>query len=76
MYCLLGVSAVHACVISDGGAEVLTRHGIAFTCDCQVAGIRNRDNTGPCPMEHATQGITDPGEALIAIRKKLAQLQH
>ncbi len=76
LYCLLGVSAVHACVISDGGAAVLKEHGIAFTCDQQVPGIRNRDNTGPCPMEHATQDITDPSRALTAIRETLAALQR
>lgn len=76
LYCLLGVVTVHAGVLSNGGAEVLTAHAIAFTYDCRVPGIRNRDNTGPCPMEQATQGITDPAEALIAIQKKLAALQH
>ncbi len=76
LYCLLGVRAVHGAVLSDGAAEVLLAHGISFSWDTRVSGIRNRDNTGPCPMEYATQGITDPQEALAAIEKKLSALQH
>lgn len=75
LYCLLGVRAVHAQVLSDAAAEVFTRQGITFSCDSRVASIRNRDNTGPCPMEHATRDINDPKQALIAIRDTLKSLQ-
>lgn len=75
LYCLLGVRAVHAGVLSQAGAEVLAGAGIAYSCDRQVPGIRNRANTGPCPMEHATRDITDPHTALKAIRKTLKTLQ-
>jgi hypothetical protein len=75
LYCLLGVKAVHAGVLSDSAAQVLAGAKIAFSCDRQVSGIRNRDNTGPCPMENATRDIEDPHEALIAIRNTLKALQ-
>lgn len=75
LYCLLGVRAIHAGVLSDAAAEVLTRASISFSCDCRVPGIRNRDNTGPCPMEHATKDLSDPHLALAAIRRTLEALQ-
>lgn len=75
LYCLLGVRAVHAQVLSDAAEAVFTRYGIAYTCDRQVKAIRNRTGTGPCPMEHATRGISDPEEALRAIRATLKKLQ-
>lgn len=75
LYCLLGVRAVYAQVLSDAAAKVFTQQGIAFTCDTQVPTIRNRENTGPCPMENATKNITDPQEALVAIRNTLKALQ-
>ena len=34
----------------------------------EVEAIRNRTNTGFCPMETAVWSISDPGEALTAIR--------
>ena len=74
LYCLLQVSAVHANVLSDGAAQVLAANGISFTCDQRVPGIRNRTDTGPCPMEQATQGITEPTAALAAIRNRLREL--
>ena len=75
LYCLLGVRAIHAGVLSDAAAEVLTEANISFSCDCRVPAIRNRDNTGPCPMEQATKDLTDPHLALAAIRKTLETLQ-
>lgn len=75
LYCLLGVRAVHAQVLSDAAAKVFTRYGIAFSCDSRVPAIRNRENTGPCPMEHATKDMEDPRQALAAIRETLRILQ-
>lgn len=76
LYCLLGVRAVYARVISLPAMEVLEKHGIAVTGDTLVEGIRNRDNTGPCPMEAATRDITDPKTALTAIKSTLQKLQN
>lgn len=76
LYCLLGVRAVHAGVLSNAAAAVLTQANIDFSCDHRVAGIRNRDNSGPCPMENATKDISDPYLALTAIRDTLKALQQ
>lgn len=75
LYCLLGVRAVHAQVLSIPARQVLADHGIACTWDQLVAGIRNRTNTGPCPMEQATGSCITPEEALTAIRATLKKLQ-
>lgn len=70
LYVLLGVRAVHALVMSTPAKEALTAGGIEADCDREVGGIINRRGDGPCPFEDAVLGITDPMEALTAIRKK------
>ena len=74
LYVLLGVSALHACVISRPAAEVLHTHGITLTHDTLVGGIRNRKGDGPCPMESAVLALDDPQAALTAIRATLAKI--
>jgi hypothetical protein len=74
LYCLLGVKEVHARVMSRPAAEVLEAHGITALADTFVDGIINRRGTGPCPFEDAVMQITDPREALAAIRKKMAEM--
>ena len=75
LYLRLGVAAVYAPVMSEGAYDLLVAHGIDVTCDTRVPAIRNRAGDGTCPMEQAVAGITDPVEAEIAVRNRLAQLQ-
>lgn len=75
LYRLLGVTQVHALVLSRPALTVLQAGNIRVSCDTLVEGIRNRDNTGPCPMEHATMDIHDPAQALQAIREALEKLR-
>lgn len=75
LYCLLGVRAVYAHVMSQPAREVLAQAGIPAEYGTLVPGIRNRRNDGPCPMEEATAVCTEPLQALRAIRQRLAQLQ-
>lgn len=75
LYCLLGVKEVHARVMSQPAAAVLQAHGIGSQADSLVAGILNRAGTGPCPFEAAVMDLTDPQEALTAIRNKRRQMQ-
>ena len=75
LYCLLNVKEVYAQVISDAAAQVFQAHAVPVQWEHRVDFIRNRTNTGRCPMETATETITDPQEALIAIRTTLAKLQ-
>ena len=76
LYCLLGVRAVYAGVLSQPALEVLQGHGIETTFGRLVPFIENRDKTGLCPMEEATLPLSDPAEAPAAIREKLRLLLH
>lgn len=75
LYCLLGVKVVYARVMSRPAAEVLKTQNIAVEAETFVDGIINRQGNGPCPFEEAVMAITDPHEALVAIRAKMAQMQ-
>lgn len=70
LYVLLGINQVHALVMSTPAREALELGGIAAFCDQEVPGIINRRGDGSCPFEDAVLGITDPMEALGAIRRK------
>lgn len=74
LYCLLKIRAVHACVVSQSALEVLQSAGIQVSWDQQVPHIINRMGTGRCPMELATQNISDPKAAPEAIRQALDRL--
>ena len=74
LYCLLGVKEVYARVMSRPAMEVLQNAGIAAEAGQLVDGIINRTGTGPCPFEAAVMEISDPKEALAAIRRKMEQM--
>ena len=74
LYRLLGVKAVYARVVSEPALRVLEDGGIAALPERVVPGIVNRAGDGPCPFEAAVLHITEPGEALLAIREKMAAL--
>ena len=74
LYCLLGVKAVHANIMSGAAAEVLRENGIAVTQEKLVENIINRSGDGICPFEAAVWDIHTPEEALIAIRQKMEQM--
>lgn len=74
LYCLLGVYAVYAHVMSRPAAQVLKENGIRAYWGSLVDGIINRKGTGPCPFEEAVMDIHSPDSALDAIRAKAAQM--
>lgn len=74
LYGLLGVSEVYAHVMSQPAMEVLAQQGISAHAGNIVPGIINRRGTGPCPFEAAVMGISEPEEALAAIRLKMSQM--
>ena len=76
LYVLLGVKCVHALVMSTPAKNALQENGITALCDREVPGIINRRGDGPCPFEEAVLGISDPTEALTAIRRKQALLRQ
>ena len=75
LYCLLGVRALHAQIISQPALSVLEQHGIPTRYDLLVEGIRNRAGDGPCPMEAATASAGSPAHALELIRSTLEKLR-
>lgn len=75
IYVLLGVKAVYAFVISNPALEVFKKYGVDVSFEEKVDMIRNRTNTGYCPMEQATMSVFAPKEALISIKKTLKKLE-
>lgn len=75
LYILLGAVSVYADVISEGAALLLRENGISLQYRVKTKEIRNRSNTGLCPMEEAVENINEPQEALAAIRKRLAEIR-
>lgn len=76
LYILLNIRELHADVISRAAYKTLKDNNIPVTYTTLTEAIRNRDNTGFCPIEAAVREITDPIEALIAIRKKLVDMKN
>ncbi len=75
LYVLLGVSSVHGTVMSACAKDVLKDNNITVTYDILVDRIVNRDKTGFCPIEEAVLAITEPQQALIAMKEKLTKLR-
>ncbi len=74
LYVLLGVSEVYAYVISQPALEVLNRYHIAVQYTTLVEAVRNRTDTGFCPMETAVLSVDEPEQALEILRAKRAEL--
>lgn len=75
LYVLLRIGELYADVISKSALETLTRHKIPVTYGVLTEAIRNRDNTGFCPIETAVAGISSPEAALTAIRRRLKEMR-
>lgn len=74
LYVLLGVKELYAKVISQHALTVLQEHKIDVSYGELVEAIRNRTNTGFCPMETAVLQIEDADTALQAILEKQREL--
>lgn len=75
LYVLLDAREIYTNIISRSALETLENHHIPVTYGTLVNSIRNRDNTGFCPIETAVSDITDPQKALFVIRETLAKIQ-
>ena len=73
LYVLLGIRALYTKVISSQALEVLSAHNVEILFGEKVDRIRNRDNTGFCPMELCVADVDTADGALTAIRNKLAE---
>ncbi len=76
LYVLLRVEAVYAKIISAPAVQILEKYDIQVFYDEKVEAIRNRTNTGFCPMETTVWEIENPKEALEAIRQKASELSN
>lgn len=74
LFILAGVRAVYADTLSEGGRKLLTCHGIPVQWKSLTPAIRNRDNTGLCPMEQAVAEAADAADALRRVEVRMAQL--
>ena len=74
LYVLLGVKEVYAPVMSEGAVSVLKENGISAKYDTLAKNIINRMGTGICPMESAVKDISNPKDAVAAIKTRLAEL--
>lgn len=68
------VKAVHGEVMSDGAIAVFEEYKILYTYEQRTTHIKNRTNTGICPMEQTVQDINSPETAYIALREKIKEL--
>lgn len=75
LYVLLGVEQIFALVLSEAAESVFQAYHIPVYYEEKVTAIRNRSNTGFCPMEQAVLELNDPKEAHEAIVKKLQELK-
>ena len=69
LYILLGIRFVFAITVSEGALGLLKENGIFVAYDSCVPRIRNREDTGFCPMESAVLNETDPRCALEKIKE-------
>lgn len=74
LYCLMGVRAVYAPVMSKAAVQMLQDHGILTACEESPDAIQNRQGTGICPMEQTVAELSDPKDAPPALRRTLARL--
>lgn len=75
LYVLLGIAELYACVISNPALDVLNRYHIPVQYDTLVPAIRNRTDTGFCPMECAVLEIDNVEEAYGILKAKLEEMK-
>lgn len=76
LYCNMNISEVYAEVISHAAVEVFERFNRPYSYNKEVEYIINRKGDGMCPMEQAVRDISDPAEAVRALRAALDKLTN
>ncbi len=76
LYVKLGAAGVYAPVMSRGAKELLTEYNIPAEADELTENIRNRQNTGLCPMECAVSSCGSPEAAYVAILEAIRKMQQ
>ncbi len=75
LYAFLGAKEVYGEVLSASAEEIFKAQKIAYGYGVFTQSIVNRQGTGPCPMEEATEGIFEPLKGLCAIRVRLRAMR-
>lgn len=75
LYILLEIKEIYADIVSRPACDTLKKYGIPVTYKTMAEAIRNRDNTGFCPIETAVMDVNEPFAALTAIKKKLEEIK-
>lgn len=70
LYVIMGVKSVYANVISEPALKTLQRFHVQTEYAQIVPSIRNRTNTGFCPMEMAVWEIDEPTVAYNILKEK------
>lgn len=70
-----GARSVYGEVMSEPAKALLEEAGVEATHGTLVKAIRNRTDTGICPMEKAVASLQDPAEAPAILRAALDRLQ-
>ncbi len=76
LYAYMGIGALFAAVLSEEGAAVLQKFGIASEYETLVPVVINRKGDGVCPMEQTVQGTDVPAKALELLKNKIAEFSQ
>lgn len=69
-----GARQVHGELMSEGAILLLAGNGVIVSANKIVPEILNRKQDGLCPMEQTVRNLTDPAEAVAALKSKVAEL--
>lgn len=69
----MGATEAHAMVMSAGAKEVLGNYSVVFLFWEEVDAIKMKDGVVFCPFERLVQDISDPEEAYLRIKAKMAE---
>lgn len=75
IYAYMDAKYVYAEVLSESAEQVLCSRGIEYEYGEKTGKIVNRKGDGMCPMEQTVLEISDPGQAVTALREKLNKLK-
>ena len=74
LYHILSVDRLYAETLSKSALAYLSGTATEVSYGVLADTIRNRTNTGICPMEQTVAGINDPAAALAALKEKQREL--
>lgn len=75
LYLILQPASIYTDLISLPALELLRQNNIPIEYKDQTQAIRNRTNTGFCPMETAVKSCHSPQEALHLIQQTVIRLK-